>query len=438
MKLNGYISHVPLSDLCLSSSSSCLRMLPLPPASQILIQCPKKIFECLGHSFWHQIVNSRRRNDPECHSSFATHIAAIWSKLWWWNWMVTSHIHMSLCLTSVHHHHHHHHALVCFPFLFRSHLLEDLGSNCEQQDEESRIMPSCITNIAAVWSELWWWHWTIPSHKSLDLTNASGVSHRDHAWLSRLDIFNVTMWCFRSIAESAFLCGRFSQLLRKKRVNLIKWSFGEDEESWWQMAWGCYKWKDKLCLIGLGVIASNWRTCDGRILTRRGLRLLHERYSREAMMSKDFHLRGECETFLSMLENTEEHLWSHRCCSSSSSTILCSMDGRLVTQLPFQSFKTVGRRWWHFRPPCPHNPYWVHFNFKAQNLIRWQLKSDWGLFFPKVKLSVKYVNNLEVKDVENPHWQWDDNFLTYHLKIYPKIQEKPLEMKGRLFLCWLL
>lgn len=90
------------------------------------------------------------------------------------------------------------------------------------------------------------------------------------------------------IAESAFLCGRFSQLLRKKRVNLNKWSFGEDEESWWQMAWGCYKWKDKLCLIGLGNLASNWRTCDGRILTRRALRLLHGRYLREAMISKPF------------------------------------------------------------------------------------------------------------------------------------------------------
>ena len=182
MNLNGYISHVPLSDLCLSSSS-CLGMLPFPPASQILIQCLKRRFGCLGHSFWHQIVSSssssRRRNDPECHPSFATHIAAIWSKLWWWNWMVTSHIHMSLCLTSVHHHHHH--ASVCFPFLFRSHLLEDLWSNCEQEDEESR-MPSFITNIAAVWSKLWWWHWTITSHKSLDLTIASGVSHRDHDW----------------------------------------------------------------------------------------------------------------------------------------------------------------------------------------------------------------------------------------------------------------
>ena len=179
----------------------------------------KKRFQCLGHSFWHQIVSStststrRKRNDPECHYSFATHIAAIWSKLWWWNWMVTSHIHMSLCLTSVHHHHHHD-ASVCFPFLFRSHLLEDLGSNCEQQDEESRIMPSCITNIAAVWSKLWWSHWTITSYKSSDLTIASGVSHRDHAWLSRLDISNVTMWCFRlpslfiSVEGSANCWGR--------------------------------------------------------------------------------------------------------------------------------------------------------------------------------------------------------------------------------------
>src|ERR1700738_4024871 len=33
---------------------------------------------------------------------------------------------------------------------------------------------------------------------------------------------------------------------------------------------------------------------------------------------------------------TCEHLHGHRCCSLSSSTILCSMDGRLVTQLPFE------------------------------------------------------------------------------------------------------
>ena len=157
-----------------ASPSSCI---------SILIQCLKKRFECLGHSFWHQIVSSsrrRRRNDPECHSSFATHIAAIWSKLWWWNWMVTSHIHMSLCLTSVYHHHRH--ASACFPFLFMSHRLEDLGSNCEQEDEESR-MSSFIPNIiAAGWSKLWWWHWTITSHKSLYLTIASGVLHRHHHW----------------------------------------------------------------------------------------------------------------------------------------------------------------------------------------------------------------------------------------------------------------
>ena len=59
------------------------------------------------------------------------------------------------------------------------------------------------------------------------------------------------------------------------------------------------------------------------------------------------HLRGECEAFLRKLENTKEHLYGHRCCSLSSSTILRSMDGGLVTQLPFQSFKTVGCRWLH-------------------------------------------------------------------------------------------
>lgn len=64
------------------------------------------------------------------------------------------------------------------------------------------------------------------------------------------------------------------------------------------------------------------------------------------------HLRGECEAFLRKLENTKEDLYAHRCCSLSSSTILRSMDGRLVTQLPFESFKTVGYWWWHLEHAC--------------------------------------------------------------------------------------